>query len=159
MRVKGRLLSSLCAAAILFGSGAAHAVEIKNVSPRFFDRADFQSLSEYFGAEEEQGNRLILRSVAERRDGLYFVVDLDQPVTALPDGAEVVLDIVDATAATRSLSFPLADADRPVHRLLVGLTGDDWPTPGASALAWRVSIRGPEGHVISEAKSFLWEMP
>lgn len=157
MQAKGYLFVTLLLAMLC--PALLQAVGIRNVSPRFFDRADFQSISEYFGVGEQQGDRLILRTDAERRDGLYFVVDLDTPVTALPADAQVVLDIVNVKAEEQTLRFPLGEQDRPVKRLLLGLTGDTWSTPGASALAWRVTLLGPEGNVLTEAKSFLWEMP
>lgn len=159
MGAKRCLFVGLLTASIALGPGVSQAVGIKNVSPRFFDRADFQSISEFFGAGEQQGDRLILRTDSERRDGLYFVVDLDTPVSALPEGCRVVLDIVNVEAETVSLSFELGAQDRSLKRLLLGLTGDSWSTPGASALAWRVTLLGPEGEALTEAKSFLWEMP
>ena len=43
--------------------------------------------------------------------------------------------------------------------LFLGLTGADWPDPEARPVAWKLTLENPDGEVILERKSFLWERP
>jgi len=151
----------LLAAAALTFPALAHALQIEKAHARYLETAEFQRIAEFFTGREHPGNRAILRSTPDQRDGAYFILSLDTPTDQFPAGSIVVLDVISsATKDPVEFRFDPASASRASRQLYLGLTGEDWPG-GADTLpmAWRVRVLGPNEATLAEWKSFLWEMP
>lgn len=146
--------------AALWATPLAAAPEIERVTTRLFGRDEFVGLIEYFTGEEHPGSRTIVRSDATRREGYYFVLELDAPVADLPPGASVALEIIPAdTGDVVRLALPVPPSARHGYVLMVGLTDARWAQSPSPLLAWRVALLDPSGAEISSEQSFLWEMP
>lgn len=132
-------------------------LQIEEVSIRAFQKADFITLREYFTGESSDSGRLVLRTDADIRDGLYFVVEIADSVRDIPEGSEVVLEIIRAdTTLTDTFEFKVP-AERPrSDTLLLGLTGEVWTAPFPELLAWRVQIKSVSGEILASSQSFLW---
>jgi hypothetical protein len=153
------LISALVFLACFAGSLLrASDVEFVRVWPQWRDAESFERISEYFGGGENTGNHLILRTHADARAGYYFVVRLARAASLAGTKFEVSVIRPDATEPTM-FSLPVSDSSgRDVVEL--GLTGADWPGgKNAHPVAWKLTLRAADGHVLAEQKSFLWETP
>lgn len=147
---------------LLFGllGGALPAASIDEAHTRFMREGQFQLLREFFTGKESTGNRFIARTDPAVRSGQYFSIKLDSRLESLPGDAEIVLEVI----STEDIEpvrhvFPLDVSDKPrSRRILLGLTGADWPNEDRKALAWKIELRSGET-LLDEWKSFLWEMP
>jgi len=140
-------------------SGTCLATEITQAYLRSFEVEDFQRLTEFFTGEEVTGDRLILRTDAEERAGIYVVATLDSSVSSLPSGSTAELQVLfDNSREIETLTFDLP-ATRPQSKhLLVGITGSARKDE-ANVIAWKLLLKDASGAVMAEHKSFLWEMP
>ena len=139
---------------------AAHAAEVEfvRVWPQWRDAEAFDRISEYFGGGENNGGQLVLRTHADARAGYYFVVRLAHAPSLEGAKFEVVVIRPDAPEP-KTFSFPLA-APTKNGVVELGLTGADWPGgKDVHPVAWKLTLRAADGHVLAEQKSFLWENP
>lgn len=136
------------------------AVEVTDATARYIERAEFTRIGEFFHGREVSTSRLIVRSLPEARDGQYFLLWLDEPIEALPTGSRAQLEILSSRSQEmRTFDFDLSGSPQDTKRLYLGLTGSDWTGESEYALAWRVTLFGPDGEALAVYKSFLWEMP
>ncbi|MDX2109269.1 MAG: hypothetical protein SFY80_03405 [Verrucomicrobiota bacterium] len=161
MRVKLQrsLSAALTVTALLWGATLQSAT-IQWVEPQFITTGEFQRISEFFTGKENTSGRAILRTQADERDGLYFIIKLDTPASQFPDGASLKLDLV--TTARKDVityTLPINSSQSDGRTMLVGFTGSDWRGPGIRPLAWHVTLVDAKGATLTEHKSFLWEMP
>lgn len=155
-----RLWQTCCLAGFLFAQSVplAAAVEIENVSVRRLDAEHFKRVSEYFTGEEAQGRRIIARTDADERGGLYFVVELSDPAAELPAGTKIRVRYFQPDQPDQHEQVFALPADRlRFDTLYLGLTGGEWPNPRALPLAFRVSLEGPDGAELEAFDSFLWK--
>lgn len=133
-------------------------VEFVRVWPLWREAESFERISEYFGGGENTGGHLVLRTHADVRAGYYFVVRLGHAVSLAGAKFEATIIRPD-TAEPQTFAFPVvAKSDQSVVEL--GLTGADWPGgKAAHPVAWKLTLRAADGHVLGEQKSFLWENP
>ncbi len=156
----------LLALVVLFFVGCASApkepirsVTIKEIKPRYIDEQQFIRISEYWTGAENTGDRVILRSDARERSGYYFTLILDEKVRKLPKGTVILGEFYTAKSPDRQTHEFVLPAKRPkTKEIFVGLTGEDWPEEDAVPGAWRFTIKTPNGEVMAEAQSFLWEL-
>ncbi len=121
---------------------------------------DFQRLSEFLTGRENPGNRLIVRTRPENRNGTYLFCRFDTAIAGFAPGTEIQLEILPSNALvveTWRFSLPSDSSDR--RRLAIGVTGEDWPDLTVSALAWRLRALDRQGTILLEEKSYLWEAP
>ena len=135
------------------------AVTIKDAYTRQMETEQFQRVSEFFTGNENPGGATILRSQEEERDGLYFHLKLSEKLESTAVEHTFVLEVIrsDALKLTE-YTFALTGKEAAKKRVILGLTGADWPDPELQAMAWRVRLLSGETEVASW-KSFLWEMP
>ena len=129
---------------------------IRSVSETYWTSLDFVRIPEYFTGKEYQGNQVIVRT-KNSRAGLYFVLELDEPLEKLPKNCEVFVEIVRSDgpeAKLYKLSLPAETKGR--REVLLGITGDDWESPKIKPIAWRIEIKDGTGKVIASKQSFLW---
>lgn len=133
-------------------------VSIDRVWPQWQDAEAFDRIREYFGKSEAFGRELVIRTDAEQRAGLYFLVRVKSQAPL--DHARFVVEIVRPDSPeVRQYNFaaPLGGKRKTVE---LGLTGKDWPGGrDMHPVAWRVSLRDGEGRTVASEQSFLWADP
>ncbi len=134
-------------------------VTIKDIQPRYIAEAQFMRIGEYLTGRDITGDRLILRSDLSGRSGYYFVLFLDEPVRRLPKGTTIRGEFYTATATDlQTHRFTLPNERPKTREIFVGLTGADWPIADAVPGAWRFTIESPNGGVLAQKQSYLWEL-
>ena len=84
------IICSLFAGCALTPKQAVTSVEIEEIKPRYIETEQFKRISEYLTGKENIGDRVILRTQPEHREGYYFILVLDNDVRRLPNGTVVV---------------------------------------------------------------------
>lgn len=134
--------------------------EIDYVRGRFVEKEVFQRVSEYFDETENQGDKIVLRTDPESRDGFYLIISLDDEASRFPAGTRIGLkyihpDQTGETVKATALPTPIPDASE----IWLGLTGDDKPKDGKPLVAYLIVFYSPQGKVFAHYKSYLWEKP
>jgi len=151
-----RSILRLCLALVL-SSGIASAQKIINGDAHYMETKQFQFISEFFLGHEVQGNRTILRTQDDSRQGLYFTLKLTKAFLG-QSNLQAILEVIPADdKETASYSFDLS-SEKIKKNLYLGLTGADWVDPSVQPMAWRVRILSGKQEITSW-QSFLWEMP
>ena len=157
--MKRRALLFFCAIH-LAGFSPTHALEFRHVAYRYVEAKSFKRISEYFTGRENPGNRLLCRSRPAEREGLYFILSLDEHSRKLPQGSQFVVEFIRPDDPETQTIRILVPEKRPRGKeIYLGLTGDDWQDKTARPVAWRLRLVDASGEVIAERKSFLWECP
>ncbi|MGB0259092.1 MAG: hypothetical protein ACPGES_10605 [Coraliomargarita sp.] len=137
---------------------AITSVEITDISPRFIPEETFKRIHEYRTGADYQGNRVILRTDPQVRDGFYFVLTFDTKLKKLPQGTSIKGEFFtpDATEPV-DYEFKLPAKRTGTKEIFLGLTGDAW-THGSDIKpsAWRFTVTGPDGQEFAKKKSYLW---
>lgn len=134
-------------------------VTIEAIKPRYIEAQQFKRIGEYWSGSEVTGGRLILRSTPEARDGYYFVLVLDKKIRRLPRGTTITAEVDTPASAEMQTDTFILPSDRPKTReIFVGLTGADWPVRDAVPGAWRFTIKTPNGDLLGQKQSYLWEL-
>jgi hypothetical protein len=134
-------------------------VEIEEIMPRYIPEENFKRISEYLDGAENKGNRIILRTNPEVRDGFYFTIVLDERVRDLPHGSVITGEFYTPVSTDlQTHEFPLPNKLPKTKEVFVGLTGTDWPEPGGMPGAWRFTIKDANGEVLAQRQSYLWSM-
>lgn len=136
------------------------AITIKDAYTRQMETEQFQRVSEFFNGHENPGNAAILRTDDAQRDGLYVFLQLSGKLGNAAGDHHFVLEVIPSDALKAlEFTFPLSGSDAGKKKQIVlGLTGNDWPSPDLQPMAWRVRLLSGETEVASW-ESFLWEMP
>lgn len=133
---------------------------VVDCTTRYWQDAETRRLAEYWTGREQTGGALIVRSHANERAGLYFSLLLEKPLSSNLAGAVLMAEVI-RTGDRQPVEFrwTLPALDHPVRMVRAGITGPDWPSAEIKPLAWRLRLTEPNGAVLFEYKSFLWEMP
>ncbi|WP_233256599.1 hypothetical protein [Opitutus sp. ER46] len=153
-----RWLSALFVSVLLTASTFAADSALVRVWPRWVNAEDFDRIGQYFGQSESDRRELVLRTHAEERAGLYFLVRLKGEASA--PAAQIVVEVIRPDAPEpKRFTFPVTlSAKRRVVE--VGLTGADWPGGrDAHPVAWKLSLLDAAGNVLASEQSFLWASP
>lgn len=136
---------------------AISSVEIKEIKPRYIPEENFMRISEYWSGAENTGNRVIIRTDPEVRDGFYFTLVLDEKVRALPRGTVITGEFYTPVSTdVQTHDFLLPNKLPKTREIFVGLTGADWPEEGGVPGAWRFTIKDANGKQLAQKKSYLW---
>ena len=160
-RKASKLLSSLAVTLIITISHSLSATSIQLVEAQFLSDNEFKRISEYFNGADNPGNRAIIRSQTDNREGLYLIFELDQSVSNLPSSAVFKVEIIDnLEKLAKSYQFPIDLAKYlKTREVLLGITGSDWPDPDKKALAWRITLTDGKENELAVHESFLWAYP
>ncbi len=141
-------------------SPPAGALGIDSVSWYFKPESAFKRITEFFGGAERTGHRLILRTDADARAGLYFVLRTSAPLSALPVGSSVELQFIEAgDPHPRRVRMTLpADGQDGRREIWFGFTGADTPARDRPPVAWSATLLDATGKPVAERNSFLWAM-
>lgn len=136
---------------------AFSAIEIEMAFADYLETGQFQRLSEYFTGREHTGSRILVRSDAGERSGMYFVLRLSQPLgTTGADQVEV--EWVSSDRGDMSVhTFDLGDISDRGRWIYCGLTGTDWNAGGRRPVAWSVRLKSGN-RILAEHNSFLYGM-
>lgn len=148
------------AGALLASAASLFGVKIENGYSREMVDVDFQRISEFFTGQENTTGRLILRTQPDSRDGLYFVLLLDQSATGLTPAHTIKAEVI-RTDKSLPVTFQWSV---PAHsykskEVLLGLTGADWDSENLGATAWRITFLDQSGNQLAEYPSYLWQLP
>lgn len=137
---------------------AAADVRFVRVWPEWRDAAAFDRIGEYFGRPENGGREFVLRTQADSRDGMYFLVRV-RTSAAVP-AARFVLDVIRPDSPdARRFAFPVSLPGRG-RVFQLGLTGHDWPGGrDVHPVAWKLTLEDASGHALAAEQSFLWAQP
>ena len=150
-----RLLSSLFIFTALVASATASEVTIARVFSGWRDAESFKRISEYFTGKENTGGDNVLRTHPDQRAGFYFLVRATNP--GAPTSIKISVDVITPTDnKPKTYSFS-ADLKTGTTVLNIGLTANDWPDAKANPVAWKIELIADDGHVLTGAKSYLWE--
>ena len=140
---------------------SAHASNVKfvRVWPNFRTADSFMRISEYFTGKENPGRKQsILRTNPDARMGFYFLARVKNAGEAMT-GAKLELHIITPSSPRAVVYNFNADVPHGNYVFNIGLTGKDWPDPEANPVAWRLILRGNDGHEITSEQSYLWSKP
>lgn len=138
---------------------ALTSVEIEEIKPRYMEEEQFKRIDEYLTGKENTGDRVILRSTPDERDGYYFTLVLDEKVRKLPKGTLIVGEFFTPSSVEKQThEFTLPNKRPKTKEIFVGLTGAEWPEEGGTPAAWRFTIKDPNGNVLGEKQSYLWSL-
>lgn len=148
------LLFLMLIAAVLPANG----LTIETAYTRYYEEGGIRPIGQYFGASlSGQGFRTVIPSQEENPAGQYFILRLKDFRSAVPATARMTLFTTESkSASTRTWSLGGEKLD---SWLYLGLTGEDWPDEDIRPLAWHIELLGQDGTVLTEWKSFLWELP
>lgn len=133
---------------------------IRSAYTRFVEERELVTIGEYLTGRESSGARVFMRSQDGFREGLYFVLELGRSSGLKLDGAEIEVRYLEPDSVDfETQVFTVPPLAHPPGALFCGLTGADWRRTDAPPLAWKVTLRAPDGSLIDEWESFLWEMP
>jgi hypothetical protein len=151
------LICSLLAGCASTPKQAITSVEIKEIKPRYIETEQFKRISEYLTGKEYFGDRMILRTHPEERDGFYFTLILDTDARKLPAGTVVIGEFYTKKSPEKQVhEFPLPSKRTSTNEIFVGLTGDDWPEDNGAPAAWNFTIKDANGKVLGSKQSYLW---
>ena len=146
------LLGGLCFISVTL----AHASDLKT-QWSYRSAEDYERISEFFTGKENPGNRVIVRSTPENRQGMYFSVMIKDGVNSLPADTKAVVEVLHALSPeTQTYTFPIPNSSKHHKELLIGITGENWPATKHKPMAWRIRLMNAEGEVLSADKSYLW---
>ena len=152
------LLALLPVLGLLCAPLRAEEVSFVHVWPQWHEADFFQSFYEYKHHHELDGNFIVLRSQPWERGGLYFLTRVKNKGTSFKGAIFTVRVISPESTATRVFTFP-ADIPGGAQLFEIGLTGTDWAGAKTEPVAWNVELHAPDGRVIAQESSFLWEKP
>lgn len=155
-----RLLPVVLLALILGSAATALAgnIEVVRVWPSYRTAQSFDRIGLYFNGSESTPGESIRRSRPAVHDGYYFLVRLDNPGAAVTGATFEINVITPASPEPQAFSFK-ADVPAGSHAFDLGLTGSDWPGAKSNAVAWRMTVRAPDGAELASRQSFLWDRP
>ena len=133
-------------------------LKIHSVTERYWDQVEFKRVIEYFTGKEFSGRHLILRSNPEKRTGMYFELSFGKPFIALPKNSLIALQLYRSGALYPKLyEFKMPEDMREKKDILLGVTGDDWPSRETRLIAWRMEVRTVDQKLLAQKQSFLWD--
>lgn len=153
-------MRSLFLGLLFLAASVAHAAEVELVRiwPGWRDADSFERITEYFGQGENTGREIVLRTQLGAREGFYFLVRT-KSATALT-GVRFELQVIRPDSPDAKTFTLTSDLPAKEKVFQVGLTGADWPGgKDVRPVAWKLAVRGADGTVLAEQKSFLWEKP
>jgi len=144
---------------ILLAAETLVSVELENVRIRFIEAEKFYRISEYFTGEENQGGRVIVRTQPEERGGTYFILRFSERIRTLPPDTFISLDYFQpGSTSLESHRIALPKNRKSTNKLFLGVTSSEEES-STLPVAWRIGVEDASGQLLSEYKSYLWEIP
>ncbi len=136
-------------------------ITVENVEFVYRTENDFKGISEALTGRENTGGRFFIRGETEKREGGYFRVCFDRSVQMLPlNGTLTIYFFTDFTPLQQTQEWRLTVPSHSVYAELYARVDDKANLPQKiQLLAWYAVLKDAKGKIISETKSFAWEMP
>jgi hypothetical protein len=136
-------------------------IRVENVNYEYRPESSFKGISEGLTGRTNLGFRTFV--FGEKREGGYMRVEFNHSIKQLPKGGTLTLYYFDEGRVglkTRVWCFdkPYGSWFPELYLPLV-FEGEKVPSAKMVILAWHAVLRDKEGRVVSERKSFGWEMP
>ena len=80
--------------ASLFAAAPIPRFVIQNVDLEHLGNANFKRISETFTGKEATGNRVVVRTNPNVREGEYFIIELNRYVKHLPPGSQLQISYI-----------------------------------------------------------------
>ncbi len=128
--------------------------------PGWRDTESFDRIGEFLGGSEPvTGSRTLVRTQPAARAGYYFLLRINSP-ERLAIGTKFELTVIRPDSPEpKTFTFAVTGAAGD-NVFDLGVTGSDWPGgKKANPVAWKLTLLAPDGRVLTEHKSFLWEKP
>jgi hypothetical protein len=153
-----RWFPALLASCLLGSVLSAGEVNFARVWPEWRNADAFDRIREYFGGRENDGREIVVRTHADERAGMYFVVRVNS-ATPLP-AAKFTLEVIRPDSPdVRSFTFPVSLPGKS-QLVELGMTAGDWPGGRKThPVAWKLTLLDQAGQVVASQQSFLWQMP
>lgn len=134
-------------------AGQAMAMDV--ISSEHRDAHSFIRISEYLTGKENPGRYTIVRTVADRRDGFYIALKVQDKQTALKYDAVRISHVKPGAMEIHTQTITILSKLK--KRLLIGFTDEEWNTAKRIPLAWKVELIDRAGNPVETSKSFLWD--
>lgn len=139
---------------------SSRGVSIDHVTTRHIPAGLFKRISEYFTGVENKGGKIIERSQPDDRGGYYLIVTLDLFSAPIPNNSVFVVEYIHSDDRRPQIRmFPMFDDCSSACEAFLGLTGEDWPSPERSMVAWKITLLGSDGKTVLATQSYLWDIP
>jgi hypothetical protein len=127
--------------------------------PGWREADSFDRIGEFLGGPEKHLSRTVVRTQTTARAGYYFLLRVHSEAR-LDLGTKFELAVIRPDAPAPKV-FTFAVAAPPGDTVFdLGVTGADWPGgKQANPVAWKLTLVAPDGRILTEHKSFLWEKP
>lgn len=148
------LFLSLCATASL------RADTIDEVLIRYCPENDFKYIGEYFSGKESYSDRVVIRTDANQRNGLYWIVSFEKELSTLPKDSVLFLQYVrPGSPEVLTEVFPLPSEVGKRKLIYAGITDESWAKKDTYPTAWKLILKDRQGKELASSQSYLWEMP
>jgi len=118
---------------------------------------DFKGMYEVVTGHEYQCHKAIARTDSSKRDGLYFIVDLNRGLSALPKDACVTIEYITSESALINTQRFVINSRSLSSELYLGLTGSAKPSSDkAEIVAWHILLHDASGNLLAQKESFAW---
>ena len=57
----------------------------------------------------------------------------------------------------KTYPFKIPEDTEEKKDILIGLTGEDWPSKKTRLIAWKLELRSSDQRILAQKQSFLWE--
>ncbi|WP_148216288.1 hypothetical protein [Coraliomargarita akajimensis] len=155
------LLSCFLVACASKPKAEIQSVDIDAIYPRYMETSQFKRIHEYRTGVEYAGNRVIIRTDPDVRDGYYFVLQLDTKAHRLPQGTTILAEFyTPSSPAPQQFTFELPAKRPKTKEIFIGLTGEIWPYAEGKATpaAWKFTLLDANGNELGQKQSYLWSM-
>ena len=137
-------------------------IEIEAITPKYIEHHQFVSINEYLTGKENTKNRLLIRSDASVRDGLYFVLSLNKTIRLLPPDTNIICELyLPGNINPEVFEFPLPRVNKfpRTKDIFIGFTGENW-NYGKDTIptAWKITLIDSQGAIIAEKSSQVWSL-
>lgn len=131
---------------------------VARVAIQEMEQDDVLRIANYLGAEQT-GRRILVRTRPEAYDGLYYRFIFEDSLESFPSNATLAFSLLrDEKPDPVTYEMPLPEFRPNGRELWLGLTGEDWILGNDTIFptAWKLTIRGADGSILVEERSFVW---
>lgn len=132
---------------------------ISYVRFRYLTDAQTRTIGEIFTGDEYTYGQLTLRSMPNKRAGMYFFVMFDYGPDEISLASQIELWVDSSDSAhPRLFVFSVPETHNVWREIKLGITGADWPDSKARVNAWKITVKSPSGKILTQKQSWLWSL-
>jgi hypothetical protein len=134
--------------------------KIKYVTIKHMCDLDFKTIGEYFGDKKEhQYFRCVTRDSENERNGVYFIVGFDRPISGLPRTITAKISVVTSLKngiATFECKIPEHGRPALTSEIYCGIVSEKIDI--GKIIAWNIEFVGESGNVMFSEHSYMWTL-